>query len=68
MGPPGSATGPPPLPTTIRIGKNPCGGILSQDDYDDGSTVDYSTSRQGNNGNGNGNRAMAIAMALDIVL
>ena len=50
MGPPGSANAhPPPLPTTIRIGKNPCGGLLHQnDDYnDDGSTVvSHSHSRQ----------------------
>ena len=46
MGPPGSANNkgyPPPLPTTIRIGKNPCGGLLNQnytdDNTDDGSTV-----------------------------
>jgi lipid-binding SYLF domain-containing protein len=49
MGPPGSTKGyPPPLPTTIRIGKNPCGGLLNQNyDTDDGSTV-LSNSRQGN--------------------
>jgi len=46
MGPPGSANNkgyPPPFPTTIRIGKNPCGDLLSQnytdDNTDDGSTV-----------------------------
>jgi len=37
MGPPG--THPPPLPTTIRIGKNPCGALLSHRHNDDDSVL-----------------------------
>eukprot|EP00531_Pseudo-nitzschia_arenysensis_P017110 CAMPEP_0116139004 /NCGR_PEP_ID=MMETSP0329-20121206/13074_1 /TAXON_ID=697910 /ORGANISM="Pseudo-nitzschia arenysensis, Strain B593" /LENGTH=1448 /DNA_ID=CAMNT_0003634005 /DNA_START=438 /DNA_END=4784 /DNA_ORIENTATION=- len=50
LGPPGM--NPPPLPTTIRIGKNPCGVLLNQKDDvdDDGSTV---LSTRGNTKSGN---------------
>eukprot|EP00533_Pseudo-nitzschia_delicatissima_P009403 CAMPEP_0116083852 /NCGR_PEP_ID=MMETSP0327-20121206/3495_1 /TAXON_ID=44447 /ORGANISM="Pseudo-nitzschia delicatissima, Strain B596" /LENGTH=1435 /DNA_ID=CAMNT_0003574769 /DNA_START=393 /DNA_END=4700 /DNA_ORIENTATION=+ len=52
LGPPGS--NPPPLPTTIRIGKNPCGVLLNpKDDVDDDGSTVLSNSRQGNSKSGN---------------